>query len=63
MNCHHCKLPFGRREPMERIEAGTRLTDGMVVAREVNLHPDCLGAYFLLHYPWLVKPRPLESQH
>lgn len=55
--CKHCPEPIGRHESWQRIEAGTRLTDGTMVPHDVDVHTDCLGPYFVAHYPWLVKVR------
>jgi hypothetical protein len=57
--CAECKGGIVGDYP--RFAAGTILTDGSRITREVNLHPDCLGPWMLHHYPWTVRARVVDA--
>ena len=57
MKCHQCPRQIDPDRQFTRLDAGIRFTgEAHPLARDVNLHDDCLGPWMLVHYPWLVHP-------
>jgi hypothetical protein len=54
MICSHCKSPIPARADSVRIDAGVILSDGTKVTRDVSLHTDCEGSWWLAHHPGLL---------
>ena len=57
--CDLCRLPI--RGEWDRMDAGVvlgaRSPHPVTLTRDVNLHPDCLGAWYLRNHPELVTVR------